>query len=57
MNRIGIIDDNKDQRETLQLALEVHLENRGSTLEVIDIFPFDTEDFTEYFEWKIIFVA
>lgn len=51
MNRIGIIDDNKDQRETLQLALEAHLENRDSSLEVIDIFPFDTKDFTEYFEW------
>ena len=51
MNKIGIIDDNKDQRETLQLALEAHLENRGSSLEVVDIFPFDTEDFTEYFEW------
>ena len=51
MNKIGIIDDNKDQRETLQLALEAHLENKGSSLEVLNIFPFDTLDFTEYFEW------
>jgi len=51
MNNIGIIDDQKDQRETLQLALEAHLENKESTLGVLDIFPFVTEDFTEYFNW------
>lgn len=51
MNSIGIIDDNKDQRETLRLALETHLENYGSSFKVIDIFPFVTENFEEYFEW------
>lgn len=49
--KIGIIDDNFDQRETLRLSLGVYLENNNSTFEVIDIFPFVTETFQEYFQW------
>lgn len=49
--KIGIIDDNFDQRETLRLSLGVYLENNDSTFEVIDIFPFVTETFQEYFQW------
>lgn len=51
MSKIGIIDDNHDQRETLRRALEVYLENQDSSFEVIDIFPFDTTTFEEYFKW------
>lgn len=51
VNKIGIIDDNSDQRETLRRSLEVYLENNNSTFEVIDIFPFVTETFQEYFKW------
>lgn len=51
MNRIGIIDDNHDQRETLRRALEVYLENQDSSFEIIDRFPFVTETFEEYFLW------
>ncbi|WP_338378866.1 hypothetical protein [uncultured Flavobacterium sp.] len=51
MHNIGIIDDNKDQRETLRLALGVYLEQRDSSLGVIDIYPFETDDFSEYFSW------
>ncbi len=50
-NKIGIIDDNLDQRVTLRLSLEVYLEDNDSTFEVIDIFPFVTETFEEYFKW------
>ena len=50
-NKIGIIDDNLDQRVTLRLSLEVYLEDNDSTFEVIDIFPFVTETFEEYFQW------
>lgn len=49
--KIGIIDDNFDQRETLRLSLEAYLENNDSTFEIIDIFPFVTETFQEYFKW------
>ncbi|MCK5677580.1 MAG: hypothetical protein KAH72_03815 [Flavobacteriaceae bacterium] len=51
MNRIGIIDDQKDQRITLKHGLESFLEINNSDLEVIDIFPFDTTTFKEYFSW------
>lgn len=51
MSKIGIVDDNHDQRETLRLRLEIYLENQNSTMEVVDIFPFDTTTFEEYFEW------
>lgn len=51
VNKIGIIDDNLDQRVTLRLSLGVYLENNNSTFEVIDIFPFVTETFQEYFQW------
>jgi CheY-like chemotaxis protein len=51
VSKIGIIDDNFDQRETLRLSLGVYLENNDSTFEVIDIFPFVTETFQEYFQW------
>lgn len=51
ISKIGIIDDNFDQRETLRLSLGVYLENNDSTFEVIDIFPFVTETFQEYFQW------
>lgn len=53
VNKIGIIDDDIDQRETLRLSLGVYLENNDSTFEVIDIFPFVTETFQEYFQWII----
>lgn len=49
--KIGIIDDNFDQRETLKLSLGAYLENNESTLEIIDVFPFVTETFQEYFQW------
>ena len=51
MTKIGIVDDNHDQRETLGRALRVYLETQESTLEVVDIFPYDTETFDEYFQW------
>ena len=51
MNRIAIIDDNHEQRETLKRAIEAYLERRESTLEVIDIYPFETEDFQVYIDW------
>ena len=51
MSKIGIIDDNHDQRETLRLALEVYLEILDSNLEIVDVFPFVTETFNEYFDW------
>ena len=48
-SNIAIIDDDKDQRETLRRALGVYLKQQGSSLNVIDIFPF--KDFQEYFPW------
>lgn len=51
MNRIAIIDDNHDQRETLKRAIEVYLQKRESSLEVIDIYPFETKNFLEYIDW------
>lgn len=51
INKIGIIDDNFDQRETLRRSLEVYLENNDSSFQVIDRFPFVTDTFHEYFQW------
>lgn len=51
MSKIGIIDDNRDQRVTLKLALESYLEKIESKFQVIDIFPFKTKDSEEYFAW------
>ena len=51
ISKIGIIDDNFDQRETLRLSLGVYLENNESSFEIVDIFPFVTETFQEYFQW------
>jgi DNA-binding NtrC family response regulator len=49
MAKIAIIDDNKEQRETLRIALKLYLKKRKSSLEVIDIFPFQTYD--QYYPW------
>jgi CheY-like chemotaxis protein len=53
MNKIAIIDDDFDHRETLRRSLEVYLENKESELVVIDIFPFSTDTFEEYHSWII----
>lgn len=49
MEKIAIIDDNKEQRETLRIALKLYLKKREASFEVIDIFPFDT--YEEYYPW------
>lgn len=49
MSKLAIVDDNKEQRETLKIKLTLFLKKRESTLEVIDIFPFKT--FDEYYTW------
>ncbi|WP_395042791.1 hypothetical protein [Flavobacterium sp.] len=51
MYKIAIIDDNYDQRETLRRSLDAYLEIKDSNFVVIDIFPYDTETFEEYFDW------
>jgi CheY-like chemotaxis protein len=51
MSKIAIIDDNYDQRETLRRSLEAYLEIKDSNFVVIDIFPYDTQTFEEYFDW------
>lgn len=51
MARIAIVDDNKEQRETLRISLRLYLKRKGSSLEVIDIFPFDT--YEKYYQWII----
>ena len=51
MCKIGIIDDNKEQRETLKSLIESHLENLDSNIKVVDIFPFADEHIDDYKEW------
>ena len=51
MSRIGIIDDDKEQRETLKSILESHLENFDSSIEVVDTFPFSDDLIANYKEW------
>jgi CheY-like chemotaxis protein len=49
MPAIAIIDDNRDQRETLKKRLSFHLREHESSLLVIDQFPF--AKYEEYFPW------
>jgi len=49
MAKIAIVDDNKEQRETLRISLKLYLKKKKSSLEVIDIFPFDT--YEKYYPW------
>ncbi len=49
MPKIAIVDDNKEQRETLRISLKLYLKKKESSLEVIDIFPFDT--YEKYYPW------
>jgi CheY-like chemotaxis protein len=49
MSVIAIVDDNKEQRETLSIRLSMFLKKKDSKLNVIDIFPFKTYD--EYYPW------
>jgi CheY-like chemotaxis protein len=51
MAKIAIIDDNKEQRETLKIEMRLYLKKRGSALDVIDIFPFAS--YEEYNPWII----
>lgn len=51
MSKIGIIDDDKAQRETLKSILESHLENFDSKIEVIDTFPFPDDSIAQYKDW------
>lgn len=51
MPKLAIIDDNRDQRETLRISISLALENRESELDVIDIFPFDSHQ--EYYDWIV----
>ncbi|MGO3184178.1 MAG: hypothetical protein ACTIJ9_15225 [Aequorivita sp.] len=51
MIKIGIVDDDKSQRETLKSILESHLENLDSKIEVIDIFPFPDQSLQPYASW------
>jgi hypothetical protein len=49
MSRIAIVDDNREQRESMRIKLSLFLKKKESTLQVIDIFPFQT--FDEYYSW------
>ncbi|QMU27696.1 DNA-binding transcriptional response regulator [Adhaeribacter radiodurans] len=49
MAKIAFVDDDKEIRESLSIKLSKMLRKSGSTLEVIDIFPF--QDFAYYFPW------
>lgn len=49
MAKIAIVDDNKEQRETLRIALKLYLKKKESSLEVIDVFPYAT--YEEYYPW------
>lgn len=51
MSKIGIIDDDKSQRETLRSLIESYLEILDSSVEVIDIFPFADDLIAQYKEW------
>jgi hypothetical protein len=51
MEKIAIVDDSDDQRDTYKKRLSLFLKKRESSLEVIDTFPF--RDINTYFEWII----
>ncbi|MAO18913.1 MAG: hypothetical protein CMH44_18970 [Muricauda sp.] len=51
MSKIGIIDDDKAQRETLKSILESHLENFDSSIGVVDTFPFPDDSIAQYKDW------
>src|SRR5690606_15766127 len=51
MSKIGIIDDDKAQRETLKSLIKSHLDILESNIEVIDIFPFPDDSIDLYKEW------
>jgi hypothetical protein len=51
MERIAIVDDSKDQRETYKKLLSLFLKGKNSFLEVIDIFPF--KEITDYYSWIV----
>ncbi len=51
MSKIGIIDDDKSQRETLRSLIESYLEILDSSMEVIDTFPFADDLIAQYKEW------
>ena len=47
MEKIAIVDDNSEQRETNKIRLKLFLKELNSTLEVIDVFPF--KEYSDYF--------
>jgi DNA-binding NtrC family response regulator len=49
MAKIAIVDDNREQRETLGISLKLYLKKKNSSLKVIDIFPF--QSYERYFPW------
>lgn len=51
MERIAIVDDSKDQRETYKKLLSLFLRRKNSFLEVIDVFPF--KDYNDYYPWIV----
>lgn len=51
MSKIGIIDDDKAQRETLKSLIESHLDNFESSMEVVDTFPFADDSIALYKGW------
>lgn len=51
MSKIGIIDDDKAQRETLKSLINSHLDNLESSIDVIDTFPFADNFIEQYKNW------
>ncbi len=49
MGKIAIVDDSNDQRDTYSKRLSLFLKRKGSTLEVIDTYPFS--DINSYNDW------
>jgi len=49
MDKIAIIDDNQDQRETNKIRLQIFLNELNSNLQVIDEFPFEKQ--ADYYEF------
>jgi len=47
MEKIAIVDDNSEQRETSKIRLKLFLKELNSTLEVIDVFPF--KEYSDYY--------
>jgi hypothetical protein len=47
MEKIAIVDDNKEQRETNTIRLRLFLKQLHSNIEVIDVFPF--EKYSDYY--------